>query len=113
MKLDKDICPKQYNINEFIEYLKKIKINNKIITICSILPEKVIKNDIEYTIYINKIWYNKENTYYHFEMNYYSIDVNEFLFSPKVFYDVETSIIVLYTNLVNINLIDDEHLYYF
>lgn len=100
MRNYKNIFPTQYDKDDFLSYLKKVKVNDEIILIFNKLPEELKKNDFKYTLYINKIWYNIDNTYYNFELNYYSYDLNEFLFSPKVFFDVETSITHLYTNLI-------------
>jgi hypothetical protein len=100
------IYPKKYSKEEFIKFLKKNNVNDKIITKFVELPETVIHKGNEYDLYINSTWYNVGNTHYNFELNYYSEDLVEYLFNSKVFGDVEISINNLLCELMNSKLID-------
>ena len=96
------IYPKKYNKKNFIIFLKKNGVSNEIIAKFVLLPKTIIHNGFKFKLDINTTWYNIDNTYYHFELNYYSIDCIEYLFSPKVFNDVEISINNLNYELLNI-----------
>lgn len=105
MKIDKNVNPKQFDKNEFVEYLIKNKIRKSIVSIINKLPNQITFRKYKYDIFINKIWYNKGETYYKFELNYYSSELNEFLLPLKVFTNVENSVKYLFVNLKERKLI--------
>ena len=86
------VYPTQYNKKDFKEFLQNNNVNDIIITKFEKLPESIESNNNIYKIYINSIWYSIGNTFYNFELNYYSEVAQEFLFTYKVFGDIETSI---------------------
>jgi hypothetical protein len=69
------------------------------------LPEKIERNKDKYELYINSTWYNVGNTFYSFELNYYSEELIEYLFNSKVFNDIELSINNLICELKNSKII--------
>lgn len=95
------VYPKKYSKEEFLIFLEKNNVNDEIISKFEKLPEFIEKNGNKYELYINSIWYNIDNTYYKFELNYYSDDIVEYLFSLKVFTDIELSINYLLSELIN------------
>jgi len=96
-----DIYPNQYDRKKFIEkFLKKNNVSEVIINKFVDLPEKIIVNNHEYEIYINVIFFSIGDTFYNFELNYYSEEQIEFLFNSKVFQDVEVSINYLICELI-------------
>ena len=100
------IHPNQYNKKEFIEnFLKKNNVNDTIISKFVDLPEKIIVDDHEYEIYINVTFFNIDDTFYNFELNYYSEEHIEFLFNSKVFQNVNICI-----NYLMCELIEKKHL---
>lgn len=101
-----NMYPNQYNKKEFIEnFLKKNNVNDIIINKFIDLPEKIIVNNHEYEIYINVIFFSIGDTFYNFELNYYSEEHIEFLFNSKVFQDIDISI-----NYLMCELIEKEYL---
>ena len=99
------VYPSVYKKKEFVEFLKEKNISNTIIEKFKHLPEKIIRNGNTYTQYICTIWYSIGNTFYNFELTYYCEEKIEFLFSFKVFTDVEISINNLVYELTNANII--------
>ena len=86
------IHPKTYNKENFIVFLKKNNVSENIITKFKELPETVTRSGDKFTLDVNSTWYNVDDTYYSFEMNYYSEELIEYLFSSKVFSDIEVCI---------------------
>ena len=99
------IFPKEYSKKEFVEFLKKNNVNENIITKFVELPESVVRSGDTFDLYINTTWYNVGDTHYEFELNYYSKQNIEYLFSLKVYKDIETSINSLTCELMNGNYI--------
>ena len=93
------IYPSKYSKKGFLEFLKHNNVNTEIINKFNELPETVERNNNVFTLDINSIWYNKGETYYEFELNYYSEELVEYLFSTKVFNDVEVSVNYLNSQL--------------
>lgn len=93
--------PKRYTKEEFNNFLVDNNVNDDIIHKFGEIPEKIIKNNVEYVLYINVIWYSIGNTFYNFELNYYSEDKIEFLFEMKLLCNVEISINNLISKLEN------------
>jgi len=102
------VYPKKYNKNEFLEFLEKINVNDDIINKFIKLPETVEHNGNTFKLDINSIWYSIGDTFYNFELNYYSNELVEYLFSSKVFCSVETSI-----NYLLCELVDKKYVKYF
>lgn len=96
-----EIIPKEYNKETFIAFLRKNNVSDSIIEKFELLPEKLMRRNKEFKIYMSSTWYDTGNTHYNFELNYYSEDLVEFLFSSKIFTDVEKSINFLLCNLIN------------
>jgi len=101
------VYPKKYNKKDFLIYLTKIKVKEEIITNFEHLPETLTHSGNTFKLDINSIWYGKGETHYTFELNYYSEDLIEYLFSSKVFNDIEVSINYLYCELINGKYIND------
>ena len=95
-----------YTKEEFVKFLEKNNVNTGVIKKFTELPECFVRNGDKYTLYINSVWYNTGDTFYKFEINYYCIDKIEFLFSSKVFRNVETSINNMIYELENINIMN-------
>lgn len=95
------VYPRTYNRDEFIEFLKKNNVSENIINKFNELPDKVLYNNNVYNLTINSTWYNIGNTYYSFELNYYCDELIEFLFSYKIFNNIEVSIDNLLCELMN------------
>jgi hypothetical protein len=93
--------PTTYSKNEFIHYLNKNNVSDSVIDNFQKLPETLTTKNSTYKLNIVSTWYNVNSTYYNFEMNYYSEELIEYLFSSKVFTDVEKSINYLYCELIN------------
>jgi hypothetical protein len=99
----KKIYPKRYDKNEFLKYLKKYKVSDKIINDFISLPESVVRSGDTFKLDITLTWYPEAETHYNFEMNYYSEDTIEYLFNSKVFGNVEFCINYLLCELINGN----------
>lgn len=97
------IFPQKYDKNNFKGFLKKNNVDNNTLRKFNQLPENIEHSGNTYNLDINITWYNIENTYYTFELNYYSEELIEYLFSSKVFKDVEKSINFLLSELINNN----------
>jgi len=100
------VYPKKYDKEEFIKFLEKNNVNDKIIAKFVELPETIKRNGNLFELDINVTWYSIGNTFYNFEINYYSKELIEYLFGSKVFSDVEKSINYLLCELMNSKLID-------
>ena len=99
------VYPKKYKKEEFLKFLDKNNVSNKIINTFVELPESVERSGSTFKLDINSTWYSDEDTYYNFELNYYSEELVEYLFSSKVFSDIEISINYLLCELINNNFI--------
>ena len=86
------IHPEIYDKEGFINFLEKHDAGDVIITKFAKLPNTVVRSGDEFTLDVDATWYNVADTHYRFEMNYYSKDLIEYLFSSKVFTDIEISI---------------------
>jgi hypothetical protein len=95
------VYPKEYSKNEFIAFLHKNNVSDKVIEKFNELPETIIYKNSEYKLNINSTWYSGGQTHYSFEFNYYSENLVEYRFSPKVFNDIEKSINYLLCELIN------------
>lgn len=93
----------QYTKDNFIKFLKEIGINNENISKFNSLPKKIKKSGLTYDLFIQTIKYEKDDHYYEFELNYYSDNHIEYLFTNKVFKDVNLSINNLYLNVEKLN----------
>jgi hypothetical protein len=103
------VYPTGYNKLEFIEFLKKNNVEDSIIKKFMQLPETITHKKHVYRLNIVSTWYSIGDTYYNFEMNYYSDDIIEFLFTYKIFTNVEESINNLLCDLVSGKYIDKIH----
>ena len=97
------VYPKKYNKKEFLIFLEKHSVSNTIISKFVELPETVERSGNTFKLDINSTWYSIGNTFYNFELNYYSEELVEYLFSSKVFNNVEVSINYLLCELINNN----------
>ncbi len=102
------VYPSKYNKGEFLKFLEKNNVNDNIIAKFVELPETIKRGTDKFEIDINVTWYSIGNTFYNFELNYYSKELIEYFFSSKVFSDVEASINYLLCELMNYNVIDGE-----
>ena len=100
------VFPKGYNKEGFIEFLLKNHVDEAIINKFKILPENVKHNTYIYKLNIMCTWFSIGDTYYNFELNYYSDDQIEYLFSCKIFTNVEESINNLICDLIGGKYID-------
>ena len=99
------VYPSKYNKEEFLKFLEKNNVNDAIISKFVELPEAVERSGNTFKLDINSTWYSIGNTFYNFELNYYSEELVEYLFGSKVFSDVELSINYLLCELINNNYI--------
>lgn len=100
------VYPKSYNKDTFIEFLQKNNVSDTIVDKFKELPETLTRKGHEYKLNIVSTWYSIGNTFYNFELNYYSEELVEFLFSYKIFTDVEKSINYLLCELINAKYLD-------
>ena len=107
-KIEMGVHPKKYNKEEFLKYLKRNKVNIEIINTFAKLPETIESTGTTFKLDVNTTWYSYGNSYYTFELNYYSEDVVEYLFNLKVFNDVGVSINYLLCELINNGFITEE-----
>lgn len=84
--------PKKYDKESFNDFLKKRNVSETIINKFNELPELIERSGNTYKLDINVTWYNIGNTHYGFELNYYCEELIEYLFTLKVFPDIEVSI---------------------
>ena len=96
-----EVIPKEYCKETFIDFLHDNNFSDNIIEKFKLLPEKLKRRHKEYKIYIASAYYKTDNPYYNFELNYYSEELVEYLFSYKIFSDVEKSINFLLSELIN------------
>ena len=99
------VYPKKYNKEEFLKFLENSNVSDKIISKFIDLPETVERSGDLFNLDVNSIWYTIGNTFYNYEINYYSEELVEYLFNLKVFTDVELSINYLICELNNKNYI--------
>ena len=83
---------KQYKRKEFIKFMNKYGVEEETISKFVDVPEKIIENEYEFNLIITSRWYNIGKTYYEFELNYYSPELMEYMFSLKVYRDIEISV---------------------
>ena len=95
------VQPKIYDKNDFITFLRRNNVSDKVIEKFIELPETITRKNSVFKLNINSTWYSSGQTHYGFELNYYSENLVEYLFSPKVFNDVERSINYLLCELIN------------
>lgn len=95
------VSPRTYDKKAFVEFLHKNNVSDSVIEKFKYLPEHLTRRHKEFTLYISSTWYDSGNTYYNFELNYYSEELVEYLFTYKVFTDVEKSINFLLCELIN------------
>jgi len=95
------IYPKQYDREDFLNFLRKNNVTNTIISKFVDLPEAVLRKDDRFNLFVNVTFYSDGNTHYNFELNYYSEEHIEFLFNSKVFSNIELSINYLLCELTN------------
>jgi len=94
------VFPKGYEKDEFIKFLQNINVSNSTIEKFKKIPEYLTYKNSEYKLNIISTWYGIDNTYYTFELNYYSEKLVEFLFTYKIFTDVDKSINYLLCELI-------------
>jgi hypothetical protein len=94
------IYPKQYDREDFLNFLHKYNVSNEIIGKFVDLPEAVLCGDDKFDLFVNVTFYSDGNTHYNFELNYYSEEHIEFLFNSKVFTNIEISINYLLCELI-------------
>lgn len=99
------IHPKKHTKESFLKFLEKNNVNDYVIKKFIFLPETIIRSGDRFDLDINTTWYDTGETYYNFELNYYSEHLIEYLFDSKVFSDVEISIDLLISNLITKNYI--------
>lgn len=97
--------PKRYNKEEFLKFLEKNNVNDDIISKFTQLPEAVKRSGNEFELDVNVTWYNTGDTFYNFELNYYSDELVEYLFNSKVFNHIELSINYLMCELMSKKII--------
>lgn len=97
--------PKKYNKEEFLEFLEKNKVGDRIIAKFVRLPETVERGGGTFKLDILVTWFSIGDTFYNFELNYYSEELVEYLFNSKVFANVELSVNYLICELINKNYI--------
>ena len=95
------VYPKIYSKSDFIAFLHRNNVSDKVIEKFKELPETITRKNEIFKLNINSTWYSSGQTHYGFELNYYSENLVEYLFSPKVFNDVERSINYLLCELIN------------
>jgi len=104
-KINMEIYPQKYTKEDFLVYLEKINAKDIIITKFLELPELIVRSGNTFKLDITTVWYDEDETYYNFELNYYSEELVEYLFNSKVFRDVESSINYLLCELMSKNYI--------
>lgn len=84
--------PTKYTKENIIAELKNNGIRNGIIGRIEKLPNVLHVDDNKFYLNIITSWHNNGDTYYEFEINYYSPKNLEFLFPYKIFNDIEHSL---------------------
>jgi hypothetical protein len=95
------VTPREYNKEKFLAFLYKNNVSDNVVEKFMLLPESITRRGKEFKLFISSTWYDTGQTYYNFELNYYSEDLVEYLFTYKVFTDVERSINFLLCELIN------------
>ena len=98
--------PKTFQKQEFIGYLKDNGVVNGMIARLENLPDIIHVNNHDYVFNAITTWYDRGRTYHEFELNYYSEEDMEFLFTYKIFNDVEVSLNFLEGELEKKGFID-------
>ena len=86
------VYPKEYTKSEFLKFMRKLGVDEDVISDFEIVPDIIKKNGSNFRLYISSRWYDVGNTHYEFELNYYSSKLMEYLFSLKVYNDIEISV---------------------
>jgi len=97
----------EYNKQQFIKFLNKNNINTTIIEKVKLFPETINKNNDNYDLYIKVTWHDNMETYYEFEFNYYNTEKIEFLFTIRIYNNIDVSINNLLSELRNIKVIEN------
>ena len=92
---------REYSKAKFNNFLSENNVMDYVICKFNELPEEIVKGNYVFNLYIESTWYDTDKKYYNFELNYYSEELVEFLFSSKIFTDVERSINFLLCELMN------------
>lgn len=82
----------KYKKGEFVEFMEKLGVGGEIVSDFKKVPEVIKKNDYNFNLVITCSWYDIGKTYYEFEINYYSPKLMEYLFSLKIYNDIEISV---------------------
>lgn len=98
--------PKLFDKENFIEFLKNNGITNGVLNRIDRLPEVINHKKNKYFLNIVVSWHKEGNTYYEFELNYYSKENMEFLLTYKIFNNIENSLNFLECELKKRGLID-------
>lgn len=93
--------PKKYTIKTFIEFLSENNETIPLIERIEKLPPTLIHENIEYNLNIVKTYYVGDGSYFNYELNYYSNNSLEFLFTYKIFQEIEDSVHHLECELQN------------
>lgn len=88
--------------NELKEFLSSVNIEENIINKIDEFPDFLNVDCDDYDLFINISPINIIDNQYYYELNYYSYNNSEFLFTPKVFSDIEISIYTLFYYLNNV-----------
>jgi len=100
------IQPQSYTKESFLEYLLINNVPNNIIENFKALPEVLNNRNSEFKLLISStLFTGSDMSHTTFELNYYSEDLIEFLFSYKIFDHVERSINYLLCELTNKNFL--------
>jgi len=92
--------PKAYDKKNFIEFLHEQNVPVEEIEKLESLPESIESNNSKYKLNIIATWYSVGETFWNFELNYYSGERIEFLFPYEIKRNVVESINRLY-ELIN------------
>jgi hypothetical protein len=84
--------PSGHSKETFVKFLNESNVNIKIVEAFKSLPDKVTYKDSEYKLNIISTFFSIGDTYYNFEINYYSDKAMEFLYKYEIFTDVEKAI---------------------
>jgi len=87
---------------ELIEFLNSINIDENIINKINEFPDFLNIDNDNYDLYINITPIDTKSNQFNYELNYYSYNNSEFLFTPKVFSNIEISIYTLFYYLNNV-----------
>lgn len=97
----------EYTKNQFIKFLNENNINTTVIEKVKLFPETINKNNDDFDLYIKVIWNDNKETYYEFEFNYYNIEKIEFLFTIRIYRNIDISVNNLLTELRDIKAIEN------